>query len=169
MEIALLPKNSLRIKGKNAVLSVDPQDKAEANAALIFSTSDNSVNTNGAEVVIEGPGEYETGGIKISAAKYDDDLVYNLTVDSVSLLMGKAAALEKAHQKLKEANILVVKCDGASETSSLTSLVTNVIIFYGEKAADVAKTFGSENVKRLPKYASTIDKLPAEVETVILE
>ena len=88
MEIAILSKNSLRIKGKNAVLSVDPQDKQDASAALIFPQSSDSLNTDGAEVIIDGPGEYETGGIKITATKYDEDLVYSLTVDSVSILIG---------------------------------------------------------------------------------
>lgn len=169
MEIARLPKNSIRIKGKNATISVDPQEKIEANAALIFSILTESANTNAAEVIIDGPGEYETGGIKISATRYDGELVYSLNVDSVSVLIGKAAVLEKVHQKLKEANILIVKCDDISETTSLTSLVTNVIMFYGEKATEVGKAYGSENVKHLPKYSSTIDKLPAEVETIILE
>ncbi len=169
MEIALLPKNSIRIKGKNSTLVVDPRDKNEANAALIFSIPVDSANTSAAEVVIDGPGEYETGGIKITATRYDSELVYSLNVDSVAVMIGKAAVLEKAHQKLKEANILIVKCDDLSETASLTSLVTNVIMFYGDKAAEVGKGYGSENVKHLPKYVSTIDKLPAEVETVILE
>ncbi len=169
MEIALLPKNSIRIKGKTATVSVDPQEKIESNAALIFSISADAANTTAAEVIIDGPGEYETGGIKITSTRYDGELVYSLNVDSVSVLIGKAAVLEKVHQKLKEANILVVKCDDVSETTSLTSLVTSVIMFYGEKATEVGKSYGSENVKHLSKYSSTIDKLPAEVETIILE
>ena len=169
MEISLLPKNSIRIKGKNATIIVDPQEKIEANAGLIFSISADSANTSAAEVIIEGPGEYETGGIKISSTRYDGELVFSLNVDSVSVMVGKAAVLEKVHQKLKEANILVVKCDDVSETTSLTSLVSNVIMFYGEKAIEVGKSYGSENVKHLPKYSSTFDKLPAEVETIILE
>ncbi|HUQ85477.1 MAG TPA: hypothetical protein VM077_04085 [Candidatus Limnocylindrales bacterium] len=169
MEIALLPNNSLKIKGKNATILVDPKDKTEANAALIFSGNSKEANTNNVEVVIDGPGEFETGGIKITGQRFEDEMLYSLSVDSVSILIGKSAVLEKAHQKLKEANILVVKCEEVSEASSLTSLVTNVVIFYGENASEMGKTFGQENVKHLSKYASTIDKLPAEVETIILE
>lgn len=161
MEITILPKNSLKIKGKKTKIEVSP--------ALVLSSSIDSPNTTGAEVIIEGPGEYEIGGIKITAVRYDEGLVYSLIVDSVSVLIGSVATLEKMHQKLKEANILIVKCDEAHEASSLASLVTNVMILYGQQAAEVCKANGGENVKHLSKLSATIDKLPAEVETVILE
>lgn len=168
MEIALVSKNSLRIKGKYAVLSVDPSDKSESNAALLLN-KDEKVNLAGSEIVIDGPGEFETGGIKITGVRQDSNLVYSMIVDSVSVLLGKVTALEKIHTKLKEANIVVVNCDNVVDASFLSTLVINVIIFYGEKSVDVCKAFGQENAKKLPKYATTIDKLPAEVETVILE
>lgn len=169
MEIALLSKNALRIKGKNAVLVVDPQEKHEANAALVFSIPVSKINPVGSEVIINGPGEYETGGVKITGVKSEQDLVYSLSVDSVSVLLGKVSTLEKLQTKLKEANILVVNCDNIVDASFITSLVTNVLLLYGEKAAEVGKSIGGENVVKASKYASTIDKLPAEVETVILE
>ncbi len=168
MEISILPKNSLRIKGKNSFLFVDPSDKSESNAALFLSKEGN-VSSIGADIIINGPGEYETGGIKITGIKQDVNLVYNITVDYVSVLLGKISSLEKINTKLKEANILVVNCDNIVDASFLTVLATNVIIFYGEKSAEVCKAFGQENATRLPKYTTTIDKLPAEVEIIILE
>lgn len=169
MEIAILPKNSLRIKGKNAQLAIDPQDKNESNAVLVFSIPQEKINSKDSEVVINGPGEYETGGIKITGTKNEEDLVYSMIVDSVSILLGKVSTLEKLHNKLKEANILVVNCDVASDAAFLTSLVVNVMLLYGEKSSEVGRAVGGDNVVHLSKYASTIDKLPAEVETVILE
>lgn len=169
MEIALLTNNALRIKGKNAVLAVDPKDKSESNAALLLDKDGKGVSVTGSEIVINGPGEYETGGVKITGIQQDLNLVYSMTVDSVSVLLGKVTTIEKIHTKLKEANILVVNCDSVVDASFLTALVSNVIIFYGEKSVEICKAFGQEDAKRLPKYVTTIDKLPAEVETVILE
>ncbi len=169
MEIALVSKNSLRIKGKNAVLAVDPSDKSESNAALLLDKDLKGVSLAGSDIVINGPGEYETGGIKITGIGQDESMVYSMNVDSVSVLVGKVTSLEKIHTKLKEVNILVVNCDNVLDASFLTALVTNVVIFYGEKSVEVCKAFGQENAKALPKYATTIDKLPAEIETVILE
>jgi hypothetical protein len=169
MEIALLSKSTLRIKGKNVSLAVDPQDKQEADAALVFRSSLNDINAESFEVVIYGPGEYETGGVKITGIKSDTGLIYSATVDSVSVLVGKATSLEKMQNKLKEANIVVVYSDIDHEASFLTSLATNVILLYGEKASEVGKSVSGEELKRLQKFSGTIDKLPAEVETIILE
>lgn len=169
MEIALLPKNALKIKGKNAVLMVDPQEKHEANAALVFSLPKDDINPAGSEVVISGPGEYEVGGVKITGIRSENDLAYSMSVDSVSVLLGKASTLEKQQTKLKEANILVVNCDNVTDASFLTTLVTNVVLLYGEKAKEVGKSIGGESVEHLSKYSGTIDKLPTEVVTVVLE
>ncbi len=72
------------------------------------------------------------------------------------------------HQKLKEHNIVIVDCYDVGSATFITSLAQNVVIFYGEKASEVASSFGKENVKQMNKYSSTKDKLPAEVETVLL-
>jgi len=168
MEIALVSKNSLRIKGKNSLLVIDPADKFESNAVL-YLNKENKASAMGSDIVINGPGEYETGGTKITGLRHDLSLVYSLNVDNVNILLGKVTCLEKINTKLKEANILVVNCDKTVDASFLSALVTNVIIFYGENSAEVCKAFGQENANRISKYSTTVDKLPAEVETVILE
>ena len=169
MEIVRISKTALRIKGKNAVLVVDPSEKTESNAALLLQLKQEGVNTTGSEIVISGPGEYETGGVKITGVRNESELVYSMDVDPVGILLGRLTTFEKLHNKLKEVNIVVVNCDKVTDASFLSALTTNVIIFYGEKAIEIGREFGQENVKHLPKYATTIDKLPAEVETVILE
>jgi hypothetical protein len=169
MEIALVQKTALRIKGKHASIAVDPVDKTEINAALAFAKKPSQLESSGAEVVIEGPGEYEAGGINISGLRSETGMIYSMTVDSVSILLGKGSSLEKMQQKLKESNILIVHCDDIIDPAFLTSLVSSVIIFYGEKAVEIGKAFGGESIAHVSKYSTTIDKLPAEVETIIFE
>lgn len=167
MEIALLPKSALKIKGKNASFVVNPHDGTVYNAALLIGKSAQA-NTSEEMVVIDGPGEFEVGGVKMSGVRSDGEVFYSLTVDSVGIVVGSINALEKMHQKMKEHNIVVVLCDEVTNASFLTSLSSNAIIFYGEKAAEIAQTFGKET-KQMAKYSTTKDKLPLEMETVVLE
>lgn len=169
MEISVVAKSSLRIKGKNAVLSVDSTQKTDSNAVLFLEKREGVAFSEGSEVVISGPGEYETGGIKITGIKSEFDTAYSMTVDSVSVNVGKLSTLSKLQTKLKEANILIVSCDDSSDASFLSGLATSAIIFYGDKATEAVKTLGQENVERMPKFVTTVDKLPAEVKTIILE
>mgnify|MGYP001557968788 CR=1 FL=1 len=168
MEIALLPKSSLKIKGKNATFIVDPKDSALYTAALLVgSTSSDGVNEE--MVVLDGPGDYEVGGVKISAVRSDAGVNYSLNVDGVDIVLGRITSLEKLHSKMKEHNIVVALCDeSAASASFLTALSSNAVLLYGEKAAETAQIFG-ETVKKASKYSTTKDKLPLEVETVVLE
>lgn len=168
MEIALLPKSGLRVKGKSATIAIDPQDKSAYKAVLAMTKSPDEVTKSDEAVSIFSTGEYEVGGMKISGTRVDNVTIYSIIVDSVDVLIGPLNALEKIHNKLQEHNIVVVNCDEVGNASFVTSLTENVTIFYGDKASEVAQAFGKENVKPMNKYSSTKDKLPAEVETILL-
>ncbi len=168
MEIALLPKTALRIKGKNAAIIINPHDKAAYNAAIFFDTPLEEISLEGDTVVINRPGEYEIGGMKIKGVKNESDTLYTVSVDGVEVLLGKINSLDKMQHKLKEHTIVVAYCDAVVSGSFLTSLATNVVVFYGEKSAEIVQAFAKENIKQMAKYAVTRDKLPGEVETVLL-
>jgi len=168
MEIALLPNASLRIKGKHATFGIDPQDKSQYNAIILFTKTLKEIQLQEETVIVAGVGEYEVGGIKMTGTKSEEDVAYSMNVDGVEVLLGKINSLEKLQHKLKEHNIIVVYCDTVVDASFLTSLVSSVIIFYGEKAPELSQTFGKESTKQMAKYSVTLDKLPAEVETILL-
>ncbi len=169
MEIQLFPKNSLRIKGKRSSFIIDPQEKANYNAVILINLARESAKVEEEAVVIQGAGEYEIGGIKMTGLQADTDVVYSMNVDGIDVLIGKINALERMQHKLKDHNIVIVICDTLASASFVTSLADNTIVFYGEKAAEIAQNFGKENIKQMGKYVTTIDKLPAEVETVLLQ
>lgn len=169
MEIALLTKSGLRIKGKQATIAIDPIDKTAYEAILLLSRTPEEVTKQEDAIVVTGAGEYEVGGIKIGCMRADSDLVYSITVDGVEVLVGKLDVLEKMQHKLKEHQIVVVNCIAEGSASFITSLAENVVMFYGEKAKEISASFGKENVKEMAKYSSTKDKLPTEAETVLLQ
>jgi len=170
MEIALLPKNGLKIRGKYASILVDALDKTVLYSAIILLDCDTKTSAmqGGDGVLIEGPGEYEVGGIKIKGYRHDALVAYSLNVDGIDVLLGTIEALEKMQQKLKEHNIIVVAANSVIDSSFVTGLASNAVIFYGEKGNEVVKGFATETVKMLAKYQVTKDKLPQEMETVLL-
>lgn len=168
MEIAFLPQNSLKIKGKTSAFVVDPAEKNAFNAVLLLNKSLDEIKLDEEVVVIGGPGEYEVGGVKLTGVRSEADVFYSLNVEGVDVVVGKLSTLDKMQHKLKEHNIVVALCNEEANASFLTSLTSNVVIFYGEKAKEVAQGFGRENIQHLPKYTTTKEKLPQEVETVVL-
>jgi hypothetical protein len=171
MEISLLYKNCLRIKGKRASFVVDPgkPDKAAYSATIVMAQPRESLNIAPDTVVVEAPGEYEICGVKMSAARdRDGHIVYTLVVDGVEIQIGKISSFEKMQNKLKEQHVVIAYADLVSNASFVTSLAKNVIIFYGDAASTLASSIGKEKPEAVGKYSVTHDKLPQEVETVVL-
>lgn len=169
MEVVLIAKNSIKLKGKNSTLIVDPVEYIEVDAALAIQNSAHELINHNFDVIIFGPGEYEIGGVKINGLRGSEGLVLNTTIDSISITLGTIKAIEKLQSKLKESNILIINCNGEIDASFLTSITTNTIILYGEKVDVIGKSVAGDNILRAKKYANTIDKLPADIETIILE
>lgn len=170
MEIILASPSSVKLQGKNASVYVNPVDKSDSyNAAILLNNpSASSLSIHEKAVVIDGPGEYETGGIKITGIGAEGKTAYSLSIDSIDIILGDINTLEKLHQKVKEHNIALMYAPEEGNVSFASSLAAHALIFFGEKGQEVVDTFAKEEKKVLSKYQVTVQKLPAETETVLL-
>lgn len=169
MEIAFLAKNSLRLKGKKSSFIVDPEEKMSANGFILLNESGDRLFDQKESVIIQGPGEYEIGGVKLSGYRTEGNLVFNFSIDGVEILLGKLTSLEKMQHKLKEQHVVIAYVDEVINSSFINSLATNLVVFYGNKSKEVIDLYGKANVTSMQKYSITLDKLPQEVETIILQ
>lgn len=172
MEVALLDKTSLRIKSKHTNFVVDPFEKlskTSTDAVLLLSgINANLSKVTDYRVVIKSPGEYEVGGIKISAIDIDGSTVYALTVDNVDVLLAKTSSVTKVSEKLKEYQIAIFNVDSEINQTVVTALEPRVVILYGEKAAEAAKALSKGDAQVLQKFSASEDKLPEEMQVIVL-
>ena len=169
MEITVLPKGGVRIKGKQATLVAGSLDAAAGiNAMLLYTYNESKETIKEDVLVIDGPGDYEVSSVKISAYRNGSDVVHSFSMDGIDVAVGKIASLEKMQSKLGEHQIVIVSSDVVGDVSFVTTLVTNTLVFYGNTAKEVAEKVAKGALQELPKYSVTMDKLPAEVETVLL-
>lgn len=178
MEIALLSPDSIRIKGKTSSIVINPQNKSvPLQAAILIGVQQGKNFVSDEGITIDGPGEYEVGGIKISGTRGKEasldsarqEVVYSMTVDGVAVAIGTLTALSAAQQKIKEHNIVVALSLSSMEASFITSIAVNSVLFYGTTASEVVSNFAKEGVKEMSKYTTTLDKLPQEMETILLK
>ncbi len=169
MEITTLPKGALKIKGKHATLAINPQDRSTYNGIIALGKSPEEISNQEDTVIINGPGEYEVGGIKITGLRNEGDTIYSFIVDRVEILLGQLKSLEKMQHKLKEHNVVVAIADSVVNPEFATSLASNVLIFSGEKAQEIINNFGKDSLQTMPKYTTTVDKLPQEMQTILLQ
>ena len=169
MEIAVLPKGGVRVKGKQATLLVGTSDSTSgANALLLYAFDEKEEPIKNGILVVDSPGDYEVSSVKISTYRNAGDLVHSFSMDGMDVVIGKLAPLERMQAKLGEHQIVVVFADTVVDASFATNLVTNTLVLYGDKAKEVAEKAAKGVLQELPKYSVTLDKLPAEVETVLL-
>ncbi len=174
MDVVVLGKNTLRVKGKNSSIIINPSqstNKTEADAVLVLNSyedySDKKIE--GFRIVIKGSGEYEIGGAKISAIRADERLVAKLDVDGIKILISNGISLEKVQDKVDECDILLINADSDFNHSVVTSFEPSIVLIYGEKSEDVIKSLGKNGSEKVTKFSTTLEKLPSEMQVYLLE
>lgn len=167
MEIALVSQNSLRIKGKQGIIVVNPTPKTvDFNASLILDQTEASRDEY---LQIYGAGEFEVAGIKITGTRAENRTVFSMNIDGIEILIGHPVALEKIHAKLKEHHIVIVAVDSVGDISYVTNFAPRVVVLYGESALVVGEKMAKETLRKESKISYTLDKLPLELEVVTLQ
>lgn len=171
VDVSILSKNSIKIKGKSSSFVIDPQatiQKVSGDAIVFLKEEDESgvARVTDFRVVIKGSGEYEVGGARILVTNAFGNLLCSLNVDGLSILLARTSALLKL-QETGEYNILVLNVDSDFKDPMVTSFSPSAVILYGEKAADAVAGLGKQASKS-QKFSVAADKLPLEMQVVIL-
>lgn len=171
MDIAFVSGESVKIKGKTASFIVgkpDTKAKLVADAAITFDATPFDISSiEGARVTLAGPGDYEVGGIKLVGLKDHGSPLYYMTLDGIVMLVVKASSF-KSKEVARDADVAVIFADGLVDTSLLATLNPRVCVFYGPEAQANIASLGKEATIGT-KYTTTRDKLPAEMEVVLLQ
>lgn len=170
MEIAVVSPSSIRIKGKQVSFVVDPTPtKAKQAADAVFITQGNTLESpdiEGVRLTMSGAGEYEVGGVKITGVKSGETTSYFFTVDGITMLIAAASSLN-GKESLRDVAVAVIAADTLADQSALATVANAAAVFYGEQAAENVKALGKE-VQPIAKYVTTKEKLPQEMEVVLL-
>lgn len=185
MDIYFYGLTAVRIRGKKTAVVIDPFskektgkkfEKVETDAVLL--TAKNSPMTSldqiqNYRVVIDGPGEYEVGGVAIIGIGVSDSTVYALKMDGIVLLhLGKLdiSLSDSQIDKLPAADIVFATV-GNEMPDIIAKLEPKIIIPMYETGAlgGFLKGIGKEGLKPQAKLTITREKLPGEMEVVVLE
>lgn len=174
MDVTLLSKNSIKIRGKKASFIFDPSSdiaKNNADAVILLSNEEPALGkVDEYRVVISGPGEYEIGRVKISGIRTGKDTVYSLLIDGIDVLVGKASDLGQMGDKNQEHKVAVIMIDSEIKEAVVTAVEPRLAILYGEKIDEALKALGKEKseVEVTKKLSFNEDKLPEEMGVAVL-
>lgn len=135
----LFNKGKIKLKGKVASCEVD--DKATI------------TRPDGTTFQIDAPGEYEAGGVSIVGSLFQDLNTYVVEIDDLRICVLPKYSIEKLTSELLDVLGPIDICISLNQDLA--------------KQTDpwVVVTFAEEG---LPKYSVTKDKLPADLQVVVL-
>lgn len=174
MEISVIDRSTIKLKGKTASFIVDPTSsmpKTSTDAILFLSDikdADSQISkVDEARVIIKGEGSYEVGGARVTSVKVNGTFFYSLNIDGLNIFLTNTKGAEK-EQDMGSCNVLVLCVDGDFKESMVSSFEPSVSVLYGEKAEASAKLLGKE-FQTVSKFSQTADKLPADPQVVLLK
>ncbi len=200
-----------KLKGKTATIIIDPFDpemtglklpkELEASACLITHSHhdhSNSQALTGNPVIIDGPGEYEVGGVAITGissfhdasngAERGKNTIYHIYMDGLNIVhlgdLGQTSLTQEQESEIGLTDILLIPVGGVytidakAAAGVIAQLEPRVIIpmHYGlpgmkyqlDPVDNFLKEMAVENTTPQPKFSITKDKLPEEPQVFLL-
>ncbi|MBI2613299.1 MAG: hypothetical protein HYW62_00785 [Candidatus Levybacteria bacterium] len=171
MDITILGKTSIKLKGKRVSFIVDPaKDILKTSAdAVILLNGQKDIDTSrvtDSRIIINGAGGYEIGGVKISGTTTDKGTLYKISMEDILVIVGRSA--ETKADGFNACQIAIVNTENDFNESFVTPLEPRLVVLYGEKKTESAKALGAESISSVTKITITKDKLPEKMEIVVL-
>lgn len=170
MDVIALSADCLKLKIKKTSIIVNPVpgiSKTEADVILGLGKID-TTRVNNTRLIIGGVGEYEVGGLKISAESLTNGLIYSFSLDSKNVALVKASVLTNAvTDNIRDYDIVILEADEAVNQSAITAMEPRIIIVYGKLSKEIAKELG--NIQDTSsKISVNEEKLPEETAVYLL-
>lgn len=171
VDISIVGKTSIKLKGKKASFIVDPSKeipKTSSDAIILSNGYDNIdiSRVTDSRITIEGAGGYEVGGAKISGTTTPKGTLYRISIDGIDIVVGRV--VETKADGFNACQVAIVNASGDFNESSITSLEPKMAVLYGTSKTDAAKALGAESIGLVPKITIARDKLPEKMEVVVL-
>lgn len=196
MEISYFGKTTVRIKGKNSAILIDPSEAVAKLEADVIALTSKTVSIPKREnaVLIAGPGEYEVKGIhvvgvtqKLSETDESKDKItaYLINVDNLNVLhlatFTQTKLDDEQLENFENVDVLLVPLGSKNglESAAAAKLAAQlevglVVPFYPDGNRDTfesafLKDMGKGTPEPTKKLIMTRDKLPEEAQVVLLE
>jgi len=172
VDFSILYNNSIRIRTKHASFVIDPFrsiPKVSADAVIVLGNKEDIdlSRVSDYRIVIEGGGEYEVNNVKISGIGVGNSFVYRIFADNFILVLGRISALSRIQDESLSSELALLNVDENLEVI-VAKLEPKTVILYGEKKMEGAKELGRDHIKPVQKFSIAKDKLPTEMEVVVL-
>lgn len=149
MEIQKLSSSSIKIKGKNASIVVDPQVKTEAEIIIATQPLEllETEKVEGQRLTIFGPGEYEAGGISIAGKQEKNGFMYQI-LEGVKIMLVSSDNISQLPDD-EEYDSLIIKVVSDFKDDSLGPISRKCTVLYGDLSLASIKSSDVQDASKI--------------------
>lgn len=179
MEIKKNEEKNIILIGKKETVLVDPKKWDKERVVLVTNGAREGQLYQGGTVVIDGPGEYEVGGVEIEGIKTGTMTTYIVTIDRIRVgIIGKIGETltERKTDRVDELDVLIFDLGmkvGVKEIMIMAKKwgVNYLLPLNGdnqEKLQTLLDEVDAEGLERVESFKVDRDELPDGMEVVLL-
>lgn len=123
------------------------------------------------EVELAGLGEYEVRGIAVNALPGEGALNYKIKIDGISCVLISGKLREKDEESFVAVDVLFItpEYNGGEEQQLVLKLEPKLVVFVkNDRQVKSAQDIGQEKVREEKRLFVTREKLPSELEVILL-
>ncbi len=149
MEISLINKTSVKLKGKNASVVIDPTSKADAEIVITTKAIDSLSldKVEGVRLIISGPGEYEAGGISVTGKTAKGQILYQI-IESSRIMFVTSDSISQVPDD-EEYDCLLIEVMGELKEDSFASINSKCVVLFGDLATVTIKREAQEKTSKV--------------------
>lgn len=133
MELTVTSQNTLKINSKKGYLLIDPQTSDDAKIIIQTEVDAPDIAQTNENLVIYGPGDYESNGILVKGNKLDGGVSYSIDTEEGRVIFASSQSISKLTDE-DDFDAVVIKAITPVEESSLSAISSGLIIVYGDEA-----------------------------------
>lgn len=133
MELNSPQLNVLKINSKKGYILVDPDTSEDARIVILNDGLDKELIQTDDNLIIYGPGDYETAGILIKGARGENETVYTIDTGEGRVLVVLSSSIAKLADE-DEFDAVIVKANTPIDEAALSALTSKLIVVYGDEA-----------------------------------
>ncbi len=159
MELNSPQLNVLKINSKKGYILVDPDTSEDARIVILNDGSDKDLIQTDENLIIYGPGDYETAGILIKGARGENETVYTIDTGEGRILVVLSSSISKLADE-DEFDAVVVKAVTPVDEAALSALTSKLVVVYGDEAnipeSIKANRIAKINLKKKEELTSSV-------------
>lgn len=162
MELSFVSDNSIKIKTKKTTIVVDPDTSVAADGALFTSPTQNvregKIFSQIKKILIDGPGEYEIGGLMIKAKRVEEELLYHLDSQDGRFFLLPSSLIDKLKEE-EESPTVVIHMESKVDERIFSQFPSHLCVVYGPESF---LSFAQDSVVRLSRVNLRTHRLSSE-------